>query len=163
MLPHKASLSLRQSMVAVAAVAVSLALMRLNVALGTILGCVAVTTLVRTVHLVKSRQDAQARGPAGRWLHAGIDSLAAATIIIGTADLAFLVVYFVAKHLAAPHMSDGPGPYVDWDAVYIAIPSGLAVGFFMRRFVWNRRCLPSDATNMAMQRTRLRRAADLYR
>jgi lysylphosphatidylglycerol synthetase-like protein (DUF2156 family) len=158
MLLPKASFSLRQSMAMVATVAVSLALLRLNVALGTVLGCVAVTTLVRTVQVLKSRQDSQARGPVWRWLHAGLDSLAAAIMIIGAADLAFLVIYAVAKHWRAPMQSDGPPPYVDWDAVYLAIPSGLAVGFLMCLLMWNRRCLPSDDSNSAMQR-----AADLGR
>jgi hypothetical protein len=143
----EASFSLRQSTAVVAAVAASLALLRLNVALGTVLGCIAVTTLVRTVHVMKSRQVSQAKGPDWRWLHAGLDSLAVATMIIGSADLTFLIIYAVAEHWRAPMQSDGPPPYVDWDAVYLAIPCGLAVGSIMRLLVWNRRCLPVDGAS----------------
>jgi hypothetical protein len=142
-------------MAAVAVLAASLVLMRVNVALGAVVGCVAGATLVRTVRVMRSRQSASAMGSAGGWLRAGLDSLIASMIIIGSADLAFLVVYFVAKELAAERISDGPGPYVDWDAVYLAIPSGVAVGFIMRRLVWDRRFLPGDSANNAMQRIRL--------
>ena len=159
----RASFTLRQSMAAVAVLAASLALARVNAALGAVAGCVAGVTLVRTVGVMRSRHSEGVMGSVGGWLHAGLDSLIASTIIIGSADLAFLVVYFVAKHVVAPHESDGPEPYIDWDAVYLAIPSGLAVGFFLRRLVWDRRFLPGGSANIAIQRTRLRRAAEFRR
>lgn len=142
-------------MAAVVVLAASLALMRVNVALGTVVGCVVGVALVRTVGVIRSRQLAGAIVSAGGWLQAGLDSLIASTIIIGSADLAFLVVYFVAKHVAAPRQSDGPEPYIDWDAIYLAIPLSLAVGFVMRLILWDRRFLRGDSANMAMQRTRL--------
>jgi hypothetical protein len=97
-------------MAAVAVLATSLALLRVNVALGAVVGCVVGVTLVRTVRVMRSRQSAGAAGSAGGWLHAGLESLIASTIIIGSADLAFLVIYFVAQQLMAPRESDGPEP-----------------------------------------------------
>jgi hypothetical protein len=135
----KTPFALWHLMAAIAVLAVSSALLRVNLALGTVAACVLSMTLVRTVHIVQPRRASGVTGSGRRWLHAGLDSLVVSATIIGSGDIAFLLVYGLAQHLGAARQSHGPPPEVDWNAVFVAIPSGLAVGFLMRCRLWDRR------------------------
>lgn len=157
----KASITVRQSMAAVAIVAAALALLRGNVGMVAVVGCLAGATLLRMARIVRSRRSAGAAGSAGLWLFAGLDSLVVSTILIGSADLAFLVAYFVLHALWAPRYSHGPEPYLDVGAVFLAIPSGTAVGFLVRLLVWDRPILPGASAILANRPARVERAGKL--
>ena len=157
----KVSYTMRQSMAAVVIVAVALALLRGNAGLVAVVGCLAGAALLRMAQIVRSRRSAGTAGSAGLWLVAGLDSLVASTILIGSADVTVLVAYFVFHSWLAPRYSDGPEPYPDWGAVFLAIPSGATVGFFVRCLIWDRPILPGVATILATRSARAERTAEL--
>ena len=140
-------------MAAIAALAVLFALIRVNLAFSIVPACILSMTLARTFCIVQCSRASGMPGSATRWLRAGLGSLGVSAAIIGSGDMAFLLVYALVHDLGAVRMSDGPEPELSWNAVFLAIPSGLAAGYLMRCYLWDRRAVQVDSPDEAMPRT----------
>jgi hypothetical protein len=142
-------LSLWQSMTVLAALAVCLALLRANLALGIIWACVSSMTLVRTAGIVQGRQGSKDKASVRRWLCTGSRSLIVSSAIILSADVTFLFVYYVAEGLELGKLPGAPHaePEVDWGAVGLGIPAALAVGCMIRCHLWIPGSKPGDPFN----------------
>lgn len=123
-----------QAMIVITALAISFALAREHLTLGTVTGCVLVLTILRTLMLAQCqrREGEEVRDDesAGSSAHCVAPSPSSAP----GAD-PYLFVYTVAALLMRERVSHSI-PHVDMRAVVLGGLAGLAVGYRIRLWLW---------------------------
>ena len=129
-------------MLGVAALGLFLVLVRVNGALAVVVACVSTMTLARTVHSMRRRRALGVATPPWRWLRVGVSSLVVSTAIIGSGDLTFMFVYGVAEAIRRGGAAHPPPAELNGAGLLVGVPSGIVVGYTMRRWLWQQRSVP---------------------
>jgi hypothetical protein len=132
-------LTLWQSMFVVAAVSLSSAVFRVNIALGTVAACVLALAISRTLLILGSHEAEAGKATRSRWLRVAGSSLGISTAIIGSACFTFLFIYTDAEFLRRGGSAHPPPPELNVGGVLVGMPSGLLVGYLVRRRLWGSR------------------------